>query len=256
VIKCLPIALISLLSIFVTSCNSSAFLTIKNTIETKAVSVNIGIVQGIYIGICESKPGACLYVLIQPINAEADKAYIVSLYEKGQLRQKNTVSWNQPEINVHKAKYVLFDATSEEYSAYVDEYCVPNLFTSSMGHYPKSLSFVFSVTIAPQEPVSLITYRDFSVTNYSVYPDIVGVNQPVTIKCDVINHSEETGEYTVIFRINGEIEKKVTATIDGKCTYPISFTVTRSNIGSYIIDFSGQFKGVEYSLGSNMFVVK
>jgi hypothetical protein len=51
-------------------------------------------------------------------SAVADKKYTVDLFEKGQLRDHGTISWNQPEINVSKVKTLTFPLTKTELSAY------------------------------------------------------------------------------------------------------------------------------------------
>lgn len=63
-----------------------------------------------------------LFVELEPTtSALADRPYLVELYEKGHLRATTTVTWNQPEINVLKAKRVLFPITTAEYDAYFFE---------------------------------------------------------------------------------------------------------------------------------------
>jgi len=57
--------------------------------------------------------------LVPTDNAEAHIRYTVELWEKGKLRDDTGyVSWSQPELNVHTARYVNFPLTREEYSAY------------------------------------------------------------------------------------------------------------------------------------------
>jgi hypothetical protein len=51
--------------------------------------------------------------------AQANQSYTVELYEKGRLRGSNTVSWNQPELNVRETAWVDFKVLSvEEKNAY------------------------------------------------------------------------------------------------------------------------------------------
>jgi len=51
--------------------------------------------------------------------AIAGKIYPVELYEKGVLRAKGQISWNQPQINVKKPVDVYFPASEDECNAYV-----------------------------------------------------------------------------------------------------------------------------------------
>ncbi len=63
-----------------------------------------------------------LTVLLEPTSyAVASQNYTVELYENGVFRDKTYISWNQPEINVKKEKYVHFSVTREEFSAYFTE---------------------------------------------------------------------------------------------------------------------------------------
>jgi hypothetical protein len=65
------------------------------------------------------QPTYCLYVELKPTNnAIANKTYIVSLYEKGSLRDGTVVQWNQPELNVLKEKAVIFPISGQEWDAY------------------------------------------------------------------------------------------------------------------------------------------
>jgi hypothetical protein len=59
-----------------------------------------------------------LGVTLKPINAKANISYVVELYEKGKLRTTQTVTWNQPQINVGSEQTLFFGLTSDEYDAY------------------------------------------------------------------------------------------------------------------------------------------
>lgn len=79
-----------------------------------------------------------LCVWLKPTtSAVVDRTYVVELYEKGHLKDTTTVSWNQPELNVLKAKAVEFPITEAEFDAYFGE----------------DISHVFSVRVSEcQEP--------------------------------------------------------------------------------------------------------
>ena len=59
--------------------------------------------------------------LIPSSSALANTKYEVDLYEKGALRGTTTISWNQPEINVHSARRVSFPLSIAEFAAYHDK---------------------------------------------------------------------------------------------------------------------------------------
>ena len=61
----------------------------------------------------------CIDVLLMPSSsALADKVYEVDLYEKGEFRNTTTVSWSQPEINIHQVNEVTFPESDLESQAY------------------------------------------------------------------------------------------------------------------------------------------
>ncbi len=59
-----------------------------------------------------------LGVKLKPINAKADTKYIVDLEEKGNLRERTNITWNQPQINVRATQTLFFGLTNVEYDAY------------------------------------------------------------------------------------------------------------------------------------------
>lgn len=60
-----------------------------------------------------------LHVYLQPTSAaQANREYKVDLYDKGTFRETTSVSWAQPQINVHKVKTVYFSLSREEHDAY------------------------------------------------------------------------------------------------------------------------------------------
>ena len=64
--------------------------------------------------------GHVLVVGLRPTAlAKADYQYKVDLFEKGKLRQTNTITWNQMQIDVKRARGVEFDLTPEEWVAYM-----------------------------------------------------------------------------------------------------------------------------------------
>lgn len=58
--------------------------------------------------------------IVPTSSALPDKVYKVDLLEKGKIRGTNTVSWNQPELNVRTNKQVNFPLSKNESSAYAN----------------------------------------------------------------------------------------------------------------------------------------
>lgn len=206
-----------------------------STAKGQVASLNIGVAQGIYtkcIDFWHDKYS--LEVLIQPISAEANKIYIVSLYEKGQLRQKNTISWTQPEINIKATKFVSYNISYEEYRVYSKEHDITIVF----GKKPKSLSNIFSISIA-SEPV----LSDFSIRSFNIEPKQASINQPIYISLWIINNTKS--DHNIELEINGKIEQTV---LMGSCPTKynpfgcnVKFTVTKPKPGIYNVVI-GQLK--------------
>jgi hypothetical protein len=130
------LSLVVILSLLPTGCGAISNLT---TIATKNVAV-LGD-NGIYAFIgAFSGYRYDIDVDLKPTKyAEANKTYVVDLYENGKLRASKNISFTQPEINVGSDKTVAFPATDEEYYAY----------------WGKDISHIFSVKV--HEPISTYT---------------------------------------------------------------------------------------------------
>jgi hypothetical protein len=59
-----------------------------------------------------------LIIYLTPKNAKPNVMYVVELYEKGKFRDTQTISWNQPQINVGAELTVNFELTKDEKDAY------------------------------------------------------------------------------------------------------------------------------------------
>jgi hypothetical protein len=93
---------------------------IKSEVDVQ-LSPPIATMQHIWVG-HSGWVSDSLFVDLKPtIIAVANKTYIVSLYEKGNLRDDTVIQWNQPELNISKVKSVTFPISREEYDAYFGE---------------------------------------------------------------------------------------------------------------------------------------
>jgi hypothetical protein len=63
--------------------------------------------------------------------AQADTAYTVQLFEKGNPRAITTITWDQPELNVFAIKSAQFALTQEEWDAYKGAY-IGGIFTAKV----------------------------------------------------------------------------------------------------------------------------
>ncbi len=242
------------------------------TIKEQAASLNIGTVKGIYVGPeTPYDPFSWLrhderhyfFVLVEPTNAEANKTYVVSLYVEGQLRQKNHVSWNQAELNVKTAKYVMFDLiTEDEWKAYSPGYFLPpspdswpqNLLTEIQKNYPtKSLpSSICNATITSEEsylPNNNKLQPDLKLERLSIIPQQAHINETVIITIWVVNETGDNIDATTNLEINGQLEETKTISncpqrYNSQCTVkigcPITFFTKKTQPGTYNIDIGGQ----------------
>jgi hypothetical protein len=79
-----------------------------------------------------------------------------------------------------------------------------------------------------------------SVQFVTVNPKQVTANQPVTIATNVVNSGDETGNYSVSLKINGQVEQTRMVSVGPQASQPIKFTVTKDQPGTYSIDIGGQ----------------
>jgi hypothetical protein len=80
----------------------------------------------------------------------------------------------------------------------------------------------------------------FIITNISISPDTPALDETVTITVDVTNTGETEGTYTVVLRINGEVEATQSITLDGGESGEVVFTTTKDEAGDYTVDINGQ----------------
>ncbi|UCH50767.1 MAG: right-handed parallel beta-helix repeat-containing protein [Chloroflexota bacterium] len=81
---------------------------------------------------------------------------------------------------------------------------------------------------------------NLSAQYMNVHPLYAQVNQPVTITTNVVNSGQETGNYDVVLRINGKSEQNKMVSVGPGGTYPVKFTVTKSQPGTYTVNIDGQ----------------
>lgn len=79
-----------------------------------------------------------------------------------------------------------------------------------------------------------------SLLYLNINPQQTYANQPVTILTNVVNTGDETGNYTVDLKINGQMEQTRMVSVGPQATQPVKFTVTRANPGTYSVDIGGQ----------------
>jgi hypothetical protein len=77
-------------------------------------------------------------------------------------------------------------------------------------------------------------------TNYArVTPQQIYANQPVTISTNVVNSGDDTGNYNVVLKINGQVEQTKMVSVGPGGAYPVKFTVTEAQPGTYSATIDG-----------------
>jgi hypothetical protein len=109
---------LAILSLVVAVAVSSIATLGANSSGTSSASGRIGSLYDIVAttNLCES---CRLVVCVIPSSlAQANRAYVVNLYEKGKLRDSNNISWSQPQIDMQEYGTVCFQLSEQEVDAY------------------------------------------------------------------------------------------------------------------------------------------
>jgi len=91
-----------------------------------------------------------------------------------------------------------------------------------------------------EEEISEPAPAAFIITNISISPETPALDETVTITIDVTNTGETEGTYSVVLRINGEVEATQSITLDGGETGQVVFTTSKDEAGDYTVGINGQ----------------
>jgi len=95
--------------------------------------------------------------------------------------------------------------------------------------------------VSPSVPSpSQLPSADIRLHNISVSPGQSQAGQPVTVLANVVNNGASSGSYNVALRINGRVEQQRTIEVSPGTAYPVKFTVTKSQPGTYDVAIEGQ----------------
>jgi len=86
----------------------------------------------------------------------------------------------------------------------------------------------------PTLPVAIFTF-----SNLTVSPDTVAPDETVTITVDVVNTGESEDSYNVVLKLNGVEEATQSVTLAAGQEVPLTFSVTKSEAGSYTVEING-----------------
>ncbi|HUV56557.1 MAG TPA: CARDB domain-containing protein, partial [Dehalococcoidales bacterium] len=109
-----------------------------------------------------------------------------------------------------------------------------NTITASLEHLA-TVAIIGAVT-PPPPPAAPAA---FSVSNLTVKPAEVQLNEAVTITVSVANTGGTEGSYSVVLKMDGVKEAEKSVTIAAGSSEMVTFSVTREDAGSYSVAVDG-----------------
>ncbi|MFZ7136926.1 MAG: Ig-like domain-containing protein [archaeon] len=97
-------------------------------------------------------------------------------------------------------------------------------------------SSTYSLTV---QTGGVVPPADFEVSDLSISPDQVKPDEVVTVSMTVTNTGEQTGSYTVEFKVDGLVEDTQTVTLDPDQSTNVQFTTSKTEEGTYTVDVDG-----------------
>jgi len=94
--------------------------------------------------------------------------------------------------------------------------------------------------VSPSLPPLRLQSPDMHLNNISISPEQTQAGQPVTVLANVVNSGASSGSYNVAVRINGKVEQQRTIEVSPGSAYPVRFTVTKSQPGTYDVAIENQ----------------
>ena len=92
----------------------------------------------------------------------------------------------------------------------------------------------------PSQTQQIVLKQAILSTSYArVMPQQTYANQPLTISTNVVNNGNETGNYNVVLKINGQTEQSKMVSVGPGGVYPVKFTVTKAQPGKYVATIDG-----------------
>jgi hypothetical protein len=79
----------------------------------------------------------------------------------------------------------------------------------------------------------------FELSSLAIIPSVVEVGEEVSASIEVANTGEKTGSYTIILKINEEVEDEKSVTLGPDESVTVSFEVPTTEEGTYSVDING-----------------
>jgi pimeloyl-ACP methyl ester carboxylesterase len=99
---------------------------------------------------------------------------------------------------------------------------------------------VTELKVSPSLPPLRLQSPNMHLNNISISPEQTQAGQPVTVLANVVNSGASSGSYNVAVRINGKVEQQRTIEVSPGTAYPVRFTVTKSQPGTYDVAIENQ----------------
>ena len=80
---------------------------------------------------------------------------------------------------------------------------------------------------------------EFMVRGLTISPSTVYPGEPVTVRVEVVNVGESSGNYTVNLLINGTLEVSERVTLEAGESVPVTFTFSPTDTGVYVVEVDG-----------------
>ena len=84
------------------------------------------------------------------------------------------------------------------------------------------------------------TPPDLKLKYLNINPQQAYANEPVAISTNVVNDGGTSGSYWVTLKINGQVEQTKAVSVGPDVAHPVTFTVYKSQLGTYDVDIGGQ----------------
>jgi len=109
------------------------------------------------------------------------------------------------------------------------------------------LSSIFNVkipipedTVVDEVPLTQLTSAIFTVSDFFITPTEINPSEKVTISALITNIGDRSGSYSVVLKIDNNIESKKEISLDPGKSERVSFNTSRDMVGIYTIDVNGQ----------------
>jgi hypothetical protein len=170
-----------------------------------------------------------------------DQGYIYSVWDPPSPYYQESEEYNPREATEEEMDNLIGDSAAYEELLQTESVVGCIVFEIPQEQTPVEVSLahvppVIKLTVPPSEALEP---ANFEVSNLRIVPAEVGIGNPVEISVLVRNKGDMQGTYTVTLKIDNETESTENVTLGGGASENVSFTVTKSVVGTYTVDVNG-----------------